>query len=275
MADIPTFVDSPQGVPEHQHSLSDRKSHEFHGSQKVYFDDVFERMRMPRAPYWSVAWSDLMMTMFILFVVLFVYQSSHPEFFNQEKTIYEPGAALEVAQSASFPGPVMDLSGRAVPNIARFYDLSRQILEEEELENFASVDLVPDQTVKIVLTGDLLFDTGRAELKPAARISLQKMIPLLDQADYLINVAGHTDNLPIQTAEFSSNWELSLMRANQVARFLMNESGLPQDRFSVSGHSSFKPISSNEIAVNRAANRRVEIIISRAGHQRVAERVIR
>ena len=273
MADIPTFVDSPRGVPEHQHSLSDRKSHEFHGSQKVYFDDVFERMRMPRAPYWSVAWSDLMMTMFILFVVLFVYQSSHPEFFNQEKTIYEPGAALEVAQSAGFPGPIEDLSGRAVP-MAGFYDLSRQILEEEELENFASVDLVPDQTVKIVLTGDLLFDTGRAELKPAARRSLQKMIPLLDQPDYLINVAGHTDNLSIQTAEFSSNWELSLMRANQVARFLMNESGLPQDRFSVSGHSSFKPVSSNETAVNRAANRRVEIIISRAG-QGMAERVIR
>ncbi len=274
MADIPTCFDSPRIVPEPQQVSPDRKSHEFHGGHKVYYDDVFERMRMPRAPYWSVAWSDLMMTMFILFVVLFVYQSSHPEFFNQEKKIYVTGTELEVAQSAGFPGPVEDLSGRAVPNIAKFYDLSRQILKEEELENFASVDLVPDQTVKIVLTGDLLFDTGRAELKPAARKSLQKMIPLLDQADYLINVAGHTDNLPIQTAEFSSNWELSLMRANQVAHFLMNESGLPQDRFSVSGHSSFKPVRSNETAVNRAANRRVEIIISRAG-QKVAGRLIR
>jgi len=274
MADIPTSFDSPRIVPEPQQVLPDRKSHEFNGGHKVYYDDVFERMRMPRAPYWSVAWSDLMMTMFILFVVLFVYQAGHPDFLNKEKTVDEPGAELKIAPPVSFPGPVKDMSAMATPNIAKFYDLSRQVLEEEELDGFASVNLVPDQTVRIVLTGDLLFDTGRAELKPAARRSLQKMVPLLDQADYLLNVAGHTDNLPIQTAEFSSNWELSLMRANQVARFLMNESGLPQDRFSVSGHSSFKPVSSNETAVNRAANRRVEIIISRAG-QRMTERVIK
>ena len=273
MADIPTSVDSSRGLPGRQRDVPDRKSHEFHRSQKVYLDDVFERMRMPRAPYWSVAWSDLMMTMFILFVVLFIYQGAHPDLFNQEKTVDEPAIEKQIVPPAGFPGPLRDLSGRVAP-MAGFYDLSRQILAEEELGEFASVDLVPDQTVKIILTGDLLFDTGRAELKPAARRSLQKMIPMLNQADYLINVAGHTDNQPIHTAEFNSNWELSLMRANQVARFLMSESGVPRNRFSVSGHSSHQPVSSNKTAADRAANRRVEIIISKAG-QGGEQRVIR
>jgi chemotaxis protein MotB len=79
----------------------------------------------------------------------------------------------------------------------------------------------------------------------------------------MVNVVGHTDNLPIHSDQFPTNWELSTLRACQVARFLIEEMKLPSQRFFVTGHAYHQPIKSNETAGGRAANRRVEIIITR------------
>ena len=225
---------------------------------RVYCDDIFDRLRMPRAPHWSVAWSDLMMTMFILFVVLFVYQQA-------DKKIVSGSGPLGSEVGLETGTGVMGNGGGSIEvgNSVRFYDFSKQIINQEKLHNFATVELAPDRTVKIVLTGDLLFTSAKTELKTAARKSLVKMIPLLQQTPYLIHVAGHTDNQPINTGKFPSNWELSLLRAATVARFLIKQSGLPENRFIVEGYGSCRPLAANDTPQHRAQNRRVEIIISR------------
>ena len=123
--------------------------------------------------------------------------------------------------------------------------------------------LAPDKTVRIILQSDLLFDLGKADIKPVARKSLDKIISILQQTPYMINVVGHTDNLPINTELFSSNWELSLKRASEVARFIMNQSSLPEERFYITGHASYQPLRPNDTPENRAINRRVELIITR------------
>ncbi|OPZ02827.1 MAG: putative lipoprotein YiaD precursor [candidate division BRC1 bacterium ADurb.BinA364] len=117
--------------------------------------------------------------------------------------------------------------------------------------------------MRIVLTGDVLFDTGQADLRPAARQSLRTIAEILRRTPYVVNVVGHTDNVPMSSPRYPSNWELSTARACQVARFLIDEMGLPGDRFFVSGHSYFQPVKPNDTASNRAANRRVEIIITK------------
>jgi chemotaxis protein MotB len=79
----------------------------------------------------------------------------------------------------------------------------------------------------------------------------------------MINIVGHTDNLPMRSNRFISNWELSVARASTVARFFIEEMDMNPNQFVVSGYSSYRPIVPNTTAENRAKNRRVEIIISK------------
>jgi len=78
-----------------------------------------------------------------------------------------------------------------------------------------------------------------------------------------VNVVGHTDNVPIYSALFPTNWELSVVRACVVARFFIEEMKIPARKFYLSGYSYFQPVRPNITAKNRSANRRVEIIITR------------
>lgn len=79
----------------------------------------------------------------------------------------------------------------------------------------------------------------------------------------MINVIGHTDNQPMHSSRFATNWELSVVRASSVARFLIEKMGMDEKQFIVSGYGSNRPRRPNTNVINRAANRRVEIIISK------------
>jgi len=191
------------------------------------------------------------MTMFILFMVMYAYQAAHR-------------AELEVGAPASrVSAGAVDSAEPLRTSIAEIYHLSKETVEAEDLKDFVSVDLVADKAVRIVLTADLLFDTGRADLKPEARKSLMGVAEILRQAPYMVNVVGHTDNVSIHSHKFPTNWELSAVRACEVARFLIEEMQIPGDRFYVTGHAYYQPVHPNHTAENRAANRRVEIIITK------------
>ena len=143
------------------------------------------------------------------------------------------------------------------------YLKGKDILKGNSLNDFASIDLVPDKAVRIVLTGDLLFAKARAKLTPSAIDSLEKIaIAIRDSMDR-IHVEGHTDNVPIVGGQYANNWELSLARANAVALFLMEEMMIHPEQIVVSGYSSYKPVAQNDTEENRAKNRRVEIVITK------------
>jgi chemotaxis protein MotB len=143
-------------------------------------------------------------------------------------------------------------------SIQDIYDLSRQTLS-----SVSSVELVPDKAVRIILRSDLLFDLGKANIKEDAKASLREVAQVLRQTEYMVNVVGHTDDLSINTEEFPSNWELSTARACQVARFLMKDMNIAEEKFYVTGHAFYQPVKPNTDEMNRAANRRVEIIITK------------
>jgi chemotaxis protein MotB len=241
----------------------------YHGSADTrvhpHFEDSFDRVRMPRNPPWSIAWSDLMMTMFILFTVMYAYKSADKEFLTGEGLGSDIGTEIGTGvigdKGGGSIGPAPDSGSELL--LTKVYHLGRQTLDQEELNEFATVALAPDKTVRIILQSDLLFDLGKADIKPVGRKSLDKIISILQQTPYMINVVGHTDNLPINTELFSSNWELSLKRASEVARFIMNQSSLPEERFYITGHASYQPLRPNDTPENRAINRRVELIITR------------
>ena len=114
-----------------------------------------------------------------------------------------------------------------------------------------------------VLTDNLLFASGQATLEPAGEPLLNEVIALLnvDRA-HPITVEGNTDNQPIQSAEFPSNWELSAIRATTVLRYLLAH-GVTDQRLSAAGFADLHPIASNATAAGRAKNRRVDIVLDR------------
>jgi chemotaxis protein MotB len=119
-----------------------------------------------------------------------------------------------------------------------------------------------------VLTDGVLFDSGSAVLKPAGLTLLKEIGHLVDEPDIVnpVSVEGNTDSMPIHSALYPSNWELSTARANAVLEFLLG-AGLKESRASVVGYGSQKPLASNSTASGRRRNRRVDIVILRRTFQ--------
>jgi chemotaxis protein MotB len=210
--------------------------------------------------HWSVPWSDLMMTMFVFFAVLYVFHSSKEKAFSDEpKARYVPPAIVTQAVKGYQMGKAVEPAS----SMTKIYDLSRETVRAKALEEFASVELTPDKAVSIILKGDLLFDSGKAELRPEATRSLGEIGEILRQTPYVVNLVGHTDDVPIHSERFPTNWELSAARACAVARYLIDETGLPSSRLFVTGYGAQQPVRPNDSTEDRAANRRVEIIITK------------
>jgi chemotaxis protein MotB len=118
-----------------------------------------------------------------------------------------------------------------------------------------------DGRMVIVLPTDVLFDSGKTNIKPPARAGLQRLAAVLKtvQGRHL-QVAGHTDTVPISTPRFPSNWELAAGRALEVNRLLIEEGVAPQ-ALSAAAYGEFDPIATNETEGGRAQNRRIEITL--------------
>jgi chemotaxis protein MotB len=113
----------------------------------------------------------------------------------------------------------------------------------------------------LALPNDILFDSGKTSVKPEGKEALARVAQVLATlSDRRFIVAGHTDNVPIKTARFPSNWELSSARAIEVTRLLV-ENGMRAEVLSAAGYSQFDPVSSNDEPDGRAQNRRIEIVL--------------
>ena len=109
------------------------------------------------------------------------------------------------------------------------------------------------------------FVSGSAELLPAMKMYIDKIAPALVKGVALKNnvliVEGHTDNIPIATSQFASNWELSTARATTVLRYIIQKNGIPPEKIAAIGYGEHKPIAPNDTDVNKAKNRRVVFLI--------------
>ncbi len=105
------------------------------------------------------------------------------------------------------------------------------------------------------------FESGSATPKPEALPTLRRIADKLEPMPYDVRIEGHTDNVPIHTAEFDSNWELSTARATHIARLFLDMKAVPADRLSAAGYAEFHPVATNETAAGRAENRRVDLVV--------------
>lgn len=107
----------------------------------------------------------------------------------------------------------------------------------------------------------VLFDSSKAKIKEDAKAILNSIAPLLRESHRQIRIEGHTDNLPINTREFPSNWELSTARAVNVVKYMIEEHNFSPYILSAAGYGEYRPVSPNDSAKHRALNRRVDIIV--------------
>lgn len=111
------------------------------------------------------------------------------------------------------------------------------------------------------------FGSGNATLLPEAKPTLTRLAKVLEAHNFEIRVEGHTDNVPIHTQAFNSNWELSTARATEVVSMLINEYGFDPRFVSVSGYAEYRPIYSNDTQEGRQANRRIDLVVIGARKQ--------
>ncbi|GLZ23960.1 flagellar motor protein MotD [Stutzerimonas stutzeri] len=120
--------------------------------------------------------------------------------------------------------------------------------------------IVNDGSISFRINSEILFGSGQAELENAGLDVIDRLIPTLAAGQHRILVEGHTDNLPIQTERFPSNWELSANRASSVVRYLQL-AGIDATRMSATGYADTRPLGDNGSDQGRASNRRVELIM--------------
>ncbi len=227
---------------------------------------------------WLVSYADFITLLFAFFVVMYAVSSV-----NEGK--YK---VLSNSLSSSFSNtkPVGKLTIMDLP-----VSKSRQIVVQErqnsksnaraylKVANAITTAKVPkgvkisstDRGLNIRISDDALFDSGSANLNPQITEFLDLIAGLVRDLPNLITVEGHTDNQPIRTAEFPSNWDLSTGRANTLVRYFTEYHQLRSDRFSSTGFAGTRPIASNSSAEGQASNRRVELVVLRDTTPRASE----
>jgi chemotaxis protein MotB len=168
---------------------------------------------------------------------------SHSRIAQLQKRLVE----LEAAQAAT--------EARA----ALYKDISLRL--KQQIDDGELTIVIRDGRMVLQLPNDVLFDTGRTELKTSGKKALAAIAEVMKVMPHRqFQVAGHTDNVPIKNAQFASNWELSSGRALRVVHFLM-EKGVDAPMLSAAGYADVDPVSSNDSVEGKKRNRRTEITL--------------
>lgn len=147
-----------------------------------------------------------------------------------------------------------------------------EIVKDKGLGNDVKVTM-EERGIKISISSRILFEKGNANMEGESLAIVNQIGGMLKELqDRNIRVEGHTDNDPINTAIFPSNWELSSARSDAIVRYLVNNVGLDPSKVSTVGYSEYRPIVPNDTEENKAKNRRVDIVIMRSIYDSVEAR---
>ncbi|KXH78823.1 flagellar motor protein MotB [Sporosarcina sp. HYO08] len=223
---------------------------------------------------WLLPYADLMTMLLALFIVLFSSSSIDSDKFSKMSTVF----------SEVFDGGtgIMDNSARGMqpitnPNIvieheeftfledqkslAEIQNRVNDYISSHQLEDQFET-LLTDEGLLVTIRDNILFSTGEAKVSAEHADLADDIAELLvfDPPRHIV-VTGHTDNVPIQTSEFDSNWELSAMRAVNFLKIIVENESIDPIYYSAKGFGEYQPIASNDTEAGRSKNRRVEVLI--------------
>jgi chemotaxis protein MotB len=202
---------------------------------------------------WMVPFADLMSTLVILFLALFGYA------YLGASTDYERALSAMQKEMSSKKEASKFANKEKEAEVAKALET---YFNKDKLKGLAQVELSAHR-IRVSLSNPVLFDSGRAELKPAAREALAEIAATLKTVPNAVVVEGHTDNVPVSGALYKSNFELSATRAFAVIEFFIQH-GVDPARFSAYGYGEFHPVADNATPEGRGRNRRIEINIVRS-----------
>jgi chemotaxis protein MotB len=233
---------------------------------------------------WLVSYADFITLLFAFFVVMYAVSSVNEGKYKVlsnsltnafKNTTGQPGGQPLTVMQGSPPimaRPIMKADNKSV---------EMKKAEEKKVEKRQQMKSVADNImdalqplvaqgkvrlletsrgVTIEINDSILFPAGQSKLQPASSSAMGAIAQVLAETDFPITIEGHTDNVPIATPQFPSNWELSAMRATTVLR-LFNDSGVGAERLTAIGYGETRPIETNTTAEGKARNRRVSILI--------------
>ncbi|WP_339891628.1 OmpA/MotB family protein [Neptuniibacter pectenicola] len=246
---------------------------------------------------WLYTFADLMTLLLVFFVLLFSLSSVEVERFELAtrslNDAFQGGSGAnsliefpheapvkpEVPEEIEEILPATDLSDddadKPMENEAENLNTALQSLNDEISEQLkleilnqtVEIGSPKDGKLTIKVSGDLLFPSGSADFKPEMMSVLDSVVLTLKKnPDMKLRIQGHTDDVPIETARFPSNWDLSAIRATNVLRYLVR-GGLEVERVSATGYGDSRPLAANDSVENRAKNRRLEFVLERRSEQ--------
>jgi chemotaxis protein MotB len=242
---------------------------------------------------WLVSYADFITLMFAFFVVL--YASSQVD----KRKVGKLALAIQVAfqemgvfEASTTAVPIDDSKpmpfaiAQAIENTERTASLGRLVsrpldslgtgvgngdLEQlrAELETALAGEISRKEIAMRVEPDGLVislrevgfFESGSAQMKSTSEAAFDRIATMLRRHDYRLRIEGHTDNTPIHSAQFPSNWELSTSRATEIVRLLIVRDGFAPDRLSAAGFADYHPVATNLTKEGRSTNRRVDIVI--------------
>ena len=244
-----------------------------------------KRTELGGSPAWMTSYADLVTLLLTFFILLFTFSSIDVQRFQEVMSAIQHNF---MGRTGIMPGST-NLSGEDGKRLdsaeISFEDLVITLGEEEaallklkdemdetyrQVNSFLiDVGLQDEAQVRreergivLELPERILFDSGEAVIKRDFIPYLEMLAALIEGLPNQIIIEGHTDNVPINTYRFPSNWELSVARSVSVARFLVEDCALPPEKFVATGYGEFHPLESNETPEGRSRNRRVSIVIS-------------
>jgi chemotaxis protein MotB len=222
-------------------------------------------VQQPGSPLWMTTYADMVTNLLALFVLLYAFSVLDVERFQTILTSFQAYAG--VLDSGQLVGEKQIDTPTPMLN-PRQEDVAQQLGGFVEKQGLAGdVEVIPShEGVVLRVNDEVMFASGQAELRPSAKQILTNLVALLEQYPYPLRIEGHTDSVPINNAQFPSNWELSVYRASRVVRFLEEISTIPSARLSAVGYGEHRPIAPNDTAKNRQRNRRVDIIVLLTEH---------
>lgn len=225
------------------------------------------------APEYMLTYGDLVTLLMCFFVLLFAMSSTDAQKFEALMVSFQGSAGI-LPGGTSMSESRMQFQGMPEKNqsTAQTVQLeSMEKLKEELQKEVGKGKLSKDVQMEIEVRGlvirlpdNVLFDSGSAEIKAEALTSLNTIGQVLNRKEYgssMIRVEGHTDNVPINSFRYPSNWELSTARSTNVIKYLIASIKMNSERLSASGYGEYHPIASNADATGRSKNRRVDIVV--------------
>lgn len=215
---------------------------------------------------WLVTYADLMTLLLVFFVLLYTLMPTiDQEVFDEFVSYFQQSSGFFESNHMKKEDYETQAETEAEEVLQEerieYWQAFTDFLEEEELSPDIEVEMVSNG-VKITLSDSLTFESGSSDLLPLAEVVLNEVAKKIDDQISEIEVQGHTDNVPISSMQFQSNWHLGAARSVSVVQYLQNQSVVNAERFKASSYGEYKPVADNETEIGKRRNRRVEIYLT-------------